>query len=93
MKSFYMVNEGEVTLIDDCETLTQYPFVCDPDAHEEEEVGSESWNLYETGGKNWVIAYAENEEDALALAIEFGEGRRDMDNVYCGNIAVGAVSR
>ena len=94
MKYFYMVREGEVTLIEDCDTLNQYPFMFDEVAHEEEEQYSDNWNLYEEGGRTWIIAYAENEEEALELATQYGDEKIDVGNVWCESCgcAHGALS-
>jgi len=83
MKNYYLVrSSGEATVINHDE-LNSYPFVSDDEAHVEEEEYSEDWQLYESTGTEWCIAYAENEEEASTLVNKSGNGLKNVENVWC----------
>lgn len=83
MKNYYLVRRnGEATLIDH-KDLNSYPFVSDDAAHKEEEEYSEDWQLYETYGTEWCIAFAENEEEAKKMVHNSGDGLITVENVWC----------
>ena len=83
MKNYYLVRRnGEATLIDHKE-LNSYPFVCDDAAHQDEEEYSENWQLYESSGTEWCVAYAENEDEAAALVGKSGNGLKNTEGVWC----------
>lgn len=83
MKNYYLVRRnGEATIIGHDE-LNSYPFVCDVNAHEEEEKYSPDWQLYETTGTEWCVAYAETAEEAAALVHSSADGLKNVENVWC----------
>ena len=83
MKNYYLVRRnGDATLISH-EELNSYPFVSDDTAHSEEEEYSEDWQLYETYGTEWCVAYAESPEEAAALVHDSGDGLKTVENVWC----------
>jgi len=83
VKNYYLVRKnGEATLLSH-EELNSYPFVCDDIAHSEEENYSPDWQLYETTGTEWCVAYAESAEEAAALVGKSGNGLKNVENVWC----------
>ena len=83
MKNYYLVRRtGEATLMDHDE-LNSYPFVSDDAAHSEQEQYSEDWQLYESTGTEWCVAYAENEDEARALVGHSDNGLVNVENVWC----------
>lgn len=79
MSKFYLVNNGEATVIDR-EELHSYPFYTERDADDRY---SEDWHLYESSGAEWCIAYAKDHEEALNLTDESVNGLVARDNVWC----------
>lgn len=79
---YYLVRNGAACEIDHY-NLNQYPYITDDAAHEAEEQYSEDWDLYETRGTEWCIAYAVDGEAAIALAARYDRGEIEHGNVWC----------
>ena len=82
MKNFYLVHNGEAKAIDHQE-LNAYPFVSDHGNADETERYSENWHVYDSSGTEWCVAYAETDQEAIALTGDSSNGLVARDNVWC----------
>ncbi|WP_028318093.1 hypothetical protein [Desulfobulbus elongatus] len=82
MKHYFLVNNGEARAIDRDE-LNTYPFVSTYNSQGEAEPFSEDWHHYESAGTEWCVAYAESDEEAVALADDSHYGLVARENVWC----------
>lgn len=82
MNNYYLVRNGEAAEVNH-DDLNRYPYITDDAAHGAEEQYSDDWQLYETSGTEWGIAYATDKAAAVSLADRYDQGEIEHGNVWC----------
>jgi hypothetical protein len=82
MKNFYLVHNDEAIAIKSHE-LNVYPFTAEHASDDTSDRFSEDWHAYDSTGTQWCVAYAENDQDAVALTRASHHGLVARENVWC----------